>query len=307
MSIHFHILKEEVFMHKLLAYFITVLIVNGCATHSIPPYSAEQTLLVIPKNNENTSLESWFRKYYVVLESLDKDPAFEPVNIWLNNNNEDFVVVNSIPEGSYAIRKIKWKVNSGWRSIKSMDEGYSVFIPVEVVKGKISMPLYRFMIKQRTKGSMAYSSINYENYYKTSIDKITRRIAELEHGSLWTQEYESPNQSLASACSTTQATQSSRKIYNAYIQKALNRILEYYDAPLQDGNKYHGEVTLMLDINGYINEFVLSQPSGHEGLDNAFMNAVKKTNKISLPEDKCAIELLTKQPLELFYNETDMH
>ena len=203
-----------------------------------------------------------------------------------------------------------------------MDEGYKVFIPINVVKGEISMPLYRFIVKQESRGSMAYSSINYENYYKTSTDEITKSIAELENGPLWAKGYEplnqllasnlrakkfeSRNQLLASNCGAAQETKVSRKIYNAYMLKALNKILGHFDAPLKDGNSYQGEISLIIDMDGYINEFILSKPSGHKNLDISLMNAVKKTSKIELPEDKCAIDLLTKRPLKLFYDETDM-
>ena len=111
-------------MFRLCFVLIVSLFFIGCASQQLPVYSKSETLLVIPKSNNNTSLETWFREYYVLIEPVDQNINVKPFRVWLKNDRADYVIAKSIPSGSYRISKLKWKTNYGWRGTRALGEGY---------------------------------------------------------------------------------------------------------------------------------------------------------------------------------------
>ena len=51
---------------------------------------------------------------------------------------------------------------------------------------------------------------------------------------------------------------------------------------------------------------VIQNPSGHEGLDNTFVQALIKTEKIPVPQEACLMNKLYYSGINLSYDERDM-
>ena len=78
-----------------------------------------------------------------------------------------------------------------------------------------------------------------------------------------------------------------------------------YIAPKSDGLKYSGRASFCFDSKGF-SKVSLSQPSGHDQLDHAILESIKKTAAISLPEDPCLQSMASHLRVSMTYDETDM-
>jgi outer membrane biosynthesis protein TonB len=107
-----------------------------------------------------------------------------------------------------------------------------------------------------------------------------------------------------------------KKMTEAEIQKeqdeyvaAANQIFSNYLAPkrqLQDlGKKYYGEIRFLIDDTGMIREISYRKNSGSEALDQAFLESLKKTVRLELPEDPIVKFYFILKPKILFYDERD--
>lgn len=90
------------------------------------------------------------------------------------------------------------------------------------------------------------------------------------------------------------------------LQLGANAILENYVAPKKDGKKYHGEISILLDKEGYIDQVSFKKPSGNRELDMAMYNAVLKTPRLVMPEDPAIAYVMYIKPITLWYTEEDM-
>jgi len=90
----------------------------------------------------------------------------------------------------------------------------------------------------------------------------------------------------------------------AYFQ-AWKQIEKNWKAPKKDGGKYQGEIKIEIDVaTGLILRVNVSKPSGHSGLDDSMVIAIKKTRQLKMPENKSVAE--TMRHLRVWYTDEDM-
>jgi outer membrane biosynthesis protein TonB len=89
----------------------------------------------------------------------------------------------------------------------------------------------------------------------------------------------------------------------SYLIKGANKIISNIDAPPYDGKQYSGEVKLYVSLKGDFLKIIL-KPSGNNELDNAVINAIKKTVSIDMPED--TMIALSMRSIAFWYNEETM-
>ena len=96
--------------------------------------------------------------------------------------------------------------------------------------------------------------------------------------------------------------------YSNYIKHYFRKIHHHYwpNAPKWDGGEYYGQVSFCLEVDGTVHQLELFQPSGHEALDSAFLNAVKSMDKQPIPEDPCLLNFVHYKRLMLYYGHMDM-
>ena len=108
-------------------------------------------------------------------------------------------------------------------------------------------------------------------------------------------------------CTIDELSSESKNQLNVTLNKGIRNIVSHLNPPKYDGGKYKGEITICLNRSGGVEKVVINKPSGHIGLDSAFLNAVMATKQIiKVPNAKCLSEYLYFIPLELNYDETDM-
>jgi len=94
--------------------------------------------------------------------------------------------------------------------------------------------------------------------------------------------------------------------YKPFMQHTLGKIIRNYKAPKKDGTEYYGQITYCLEVDGTINQIELLQPSGHSGLDNAFLNAIRKLDIQPIPEDPCLLNYVHYKKNTVYYDHNDM-
>ena len=109
-----------------------------------------------------------------------------------------------------------------------------------------------------------------------------------------------------SSCNWTKLRHEQNAAYREYKKLSLNNVLANYIAPKSDGRKYSGEILFCVDRDGSIDDKVIKKPSGHLGLDKAFMAALQKTGKLTVPIDACLADAFYFTQKTLSYDETDM-
>jgi hypothetical protein len=96
------------------------------------------------------------------------------------------------------------------------------------------------------------------------------------------------------------------QVVNQNIALLFEGVMSKLDAPKEDGEKYSGKIAICLDRNGKVDQLVLTQSSGHLGLDEAFMAAIKETEAIDISQDPCIADILYYTQYKLEFNELDM-
>jgi hypothetical protein len=97
-----------------------------------------------------------------------------------------------------------------------------------------------------------------------------------------------------------------KEAFDERMKNTVTKVLRHYKAPVKDGNKYTGEITFCTDREGVIDNIILTKPSGHTGMDDAFIRAVTKTVQVPIPSDKCLADKFYFARVRLNYDETDM-
>ncbi len=95
-----------------------------------------------------------------------------------------------------------------------------------------------------------------------------------------------------------------KKTFEEQFERSHKEILIYYQGPLKDGNKYSGEIAFCSDRDGVIDNIILTKPSGHKGMDEALMDAIRKAKKISVPNDECLADRFYFSRVRLNYSES---
>jgi hypothetical protein len=108
-------------------------------------------------------------------------------------------------------------------------------------------------------------------------------------------------------CTIDELPSELKKQLNATLNAGMRAILSNLNPPKYDGERYRGEITMCLNRSGAVEKVVINEPSGHEKLDSAFLDAVIATGQIiKVPKVECLADYLYFIPIELNYDETDM-
>ncbi len=97
-----------------------------------------------------------------------------------------------------------------------------------------------------------------------------------------------------------------KEAFEKHFKSTARKVLNYYQAPIKDGNKYSGEITFCTNRDGVIDNILLTRPSGHTGMDNAFIEAIRKTRQVPVPSDECLADKFYFSRVRFNYNETYM-
>jgi len=97
-----------------------------------------------------------------------------------------------------------------------------------------------------------------------------------------------------------------RQEFNQFYQLAAETILKNYVAPKKDGRNYRGEISFLLDEDGYVENVTFKTRSGNAALDDAMLQAVLNTPRLQLPNDPNARYAMQVRPITLWYNQEDM-
>jgi len=96
------------------------------------------------------------------------------------------------------------------------------------------------------------------------------------------------------------------KEYNDFFKQSLDSIIKNYNAPKSDGKKYNGEIKFCLNKDGGFAQVQLTKPSGHDGLNQAMLNAINLTDKLFIPADTCLQNRAYFIRNTLSFDETDL-
>ncbi len=97
-----------------------------------------------------------------------------------------------------------------------------------------------------------------------------------------------------------------KQLLNNHLVSQMEHIFSFYKAPKKDGGDYFGEVSILLDEQGYISHVTIKTPSGSNELDDAVYQAVKLSKRLSLPTEPLLRKAMVTSPLTLNYSEEDM-
>jgi len=97
-----------------------------------------------------------------------------------------------------------------------------------------------------------------------------------------------------------------QKELNQHLAKQVGHLFKTFKAPKKDGKKYYGEVSILLDENGYIEFLTFKKRSGHDELDQAVYDSIIAAKKLTLPRNFALRKAMTTRPLTSNYSEGDM-
>ncbi len=75
-----------------------------------------------------------------------------------------------------------------------------------------------------------------------------------------------------------------KKWYNEVYKRLTEQVMEVWVKPDDSDRRHRGVIRLEVDINGYLNRAWVHLPSGHRGLDQSALNAVRSIIRYQLPE-----------------------
>ncbi|WP_020409032.1 hypothetical protein [Hahella ganghwensis] len=137
-----------------LAAIFLVLGLSACANQQFPAASAEKSVLVISKEDTNSSLEEWTKRYILVISMEDESGNLVDVEkVGLSPGGSSFEVVTGLAPGIYEISRLEWVGTKGWRSSHGVGDGYPLGIPFELEDGKATIVPYVFHSVQESAGS----------------------------------------------------------------------------------------------------------------------------------------------------------
>lgn len=157
-----------------------LILLSGCAVKGIPKYNQESTVLIIPKSAHNKSSEQWVRRYELELSS-----GGQTYDLWIDNGDSGYQIFDELPSGHYVIESIKWKIATGWRAKRSMDEGLKVEIPFELKPGAVTIAPIVLDYEQTDSGSSIMSSYGYFFTEDQQYSDIKADLEKLKEGRIW--------------------------------------------------------------------------------------------------------------------------
>ncbi len=108
------------------------------------------------------------------------------------------------------------------------------------------------------------------------------------------------------ACLETPLSDVQKQQARDYMGTYFSKLISHYEAPIDDGGSYYGEITYCLDASGQAKDLRLRKDSGHPQMDQAFIDALKKIEPIPMPEDPCVQRELSSKRKVLYFDETDL-
>jgi outer membrane biosynthesis protein TonB len=97
-----------------------------------------------------------------------------------------------------------------------------------------------------------------------------------------------------------------RQEHDSYYETGANTIYANFISPKKIEGKFHGEIRFVMDEEGYISEMNLKTPSGYDALDQAMLDAVRRTVRLELPKNPQAAFVFIELPKLFYYDETDL-
>jgi len=93
---------------------------------------------------------------------------------------------------------------------------------------------------------------------------------------------------------------------NEHLLSQLGHLFKTYKGPKKDGGKYFGEISILIDEEGYITNVTFKTRSGHNELDQAVYNSIVEAEKLTMPEDPYVRKAMYLNPLTANYSEEEM-
>ncbi len=94
----------------LLAFFLT-----ACSTLTLPRKTVSGTLLVLPSDIRNSSVEGWARSYQLILSKYDHDEWVD-LSRPIPELAKPYYILTDLTPGRYRINALGWRFNPGWRT-----------------------------------------------------------------------------------------------------------------------------------------------------------------------------------------------
>jgi outer membrane biosynthesis protein TonB len=99
---------------------------------------------------------------------------------------------------------------------------------------------------------------------------------------------------------------SQRRELNNHLANQVGHLFKTFKSPKNDGKKYSGAISILLDDNGYIEFLTFKRRSGHDALDEAVYKSIVEAKKLELPNEPRLRKAMTTRPLTSTYTEKDM-
>ena len=94
-----------------------------------------------------------------------------------------------------------------------------------------------------------------------------------------------------------------------FVQSAktfVDAVIRNLNPPKKDGNKYFGEVVILLHASGRIASADIITPSGNDEYDEAVIRAIATMGLFELPTNPEVAEVFTTHPIKFWYDETSL-
>lgn len=173
------------FLRTWMLTLLIAFLATGCAGLALPKHSSDQTLLVIPKQTLNNSLENWVRRYFIEVEQLDGPNAGAVHDIWIDTNKQNIQTYTQLGEGRYRILNMKWRLASRWRSSRAMGEGLKLDIEFSLHDGEVKILPWQLYSIQEDNGDGIMSYYGTKPLKPSMRKEIEKELETLPEGKKW--------------------------------------------------------------------------------------------------------------------------
>jgi len=237
------------FVRFLSVTFVLVLFLAGCTSISIPTQENAETILVIPKQTKNSTIEEWVRKYKLEISQYGK--VIKTVSV--PASSDDFLLVDDLPAGKYQIEKyIEYIASFRWRpageAVRQWEHEVSP-IEFELMQNQLTVLDSRFVVGQTTKGGFVYTEGLFMPLLRDQHKSLVDKIDSIDQSN-WT--IREPSYELLSKAQVNSALAERKSKLNQYIEALSKDEISESDWSGWMGQvKFDDEVSAMNDKEHY--------------------------------------------------------